>query len=147
MNQKTFDMLLQIDSVRNAVLAQNLTATIDLDDATVNRLWQAKTGTSIILYDKVRYDKTTGTSIPYYPDNYVTFLPEGALGYTWYGTTPEERTMLAGTGVDVSMVDNRIAVAVKRDYGPPATITTVASMIVLPSYERMGETFVVKVAD
>lgn len=146
MNQKTFDMLAQIDSVRNVILAQNLTATIDVDDATVNRIWQAKTGTSIVIYDKVRYDKASGTAVPFYPDNFVTFLPEGALGYTWYGTTPEERTMLSGTGVDVSIVDTGVAVAVKRDYGPPATITTVASMIVLPSYERMDETFVLKVA-
>lgn len=146
MNQKTFDMLAQIDSVRNAVLAQNVTANIELDDATVNRIWQAKTGTTIVLYDKVYYDKVTGTAAPFYPDNYVTFIPEGALGSTWYGMTPEERTMLAGTGADITIVDTGVAVAVKNEYGPPVTSTVTASMIVLPSYERMDETFVMKVA-
>lgn len=147
MNQKTFDMLGQIESVQKVILSQNLTPNIDLDDATINRIWTAKTGTTIILYDKMYYDKATGTAVPFYPDNYVTFLPEGALGSTWYGMTPEERTMLAGTGADITIVDTGVAVAVKNEYGPPVTSTTTASMIVLPSYERMDETFVMKVAD
>ena len=147
MNQHTFDLLTQLDSVRNAVLAQNITANIYLDDGIVNRVWQDKTGTEIIIYDKMRYDKATGTTVPYYPDNLVTFIPEGTLGNTWYGTTPEERTLLGDGNVDVSIVDPGVAVAVKREYGPPVTITTTASMIVLPSYERMDETFVLKVAD
>lgn len=146
MNQKTFDLLAQIKSFQNVVLAQNLTANIDMDDATVNRVWQSKTGTQIIIYDKVYYDKDSGATKPFYPDNYVTLIPEGTLGYTWYGTTPEERTLLGNPTVDVTIVDTGVAVAVKREYGPPVKITTTASEIVLPSYERMDETYVIKVA-
>lgn len=147
MNQNTFDLLAQIKSFRNIVLAQNATANVDIDDDMVRSIWQRKTGTSIIVYDKVYTDKATGAATPFYPDNYVTFLPAGALGYTWFGTTPEERTKLAGTGADVTIVDTGIAVATKAEYGPPHTITTTASMICLPSYERIGETYVVKVAE
>ncbi len=145
MNQKTFDMLGQIDSVRNAVLAQNLTATIDMDDDTVKRIWQAKTQTTIIVYDKVYVDKGTGEAAPFVPDGYVTFLPDGALGNTWYGTTPEERTLMGDPKVDVRIVNTGVAVAVQREYGPPVKITTTASMIVLPSFERMDETYTLKV--
>lgn len=145
MNQTTFDKLAQIDSVRNAVLAQNLTANIDMDDDTVRRIWRSKTQTEIVIYDKVYADQETGKPIPFYPDGYVALLPEGALGNTWYGTTPEERTLMGDPTVDVSIVNTGVAIAVKREYGPPVKITTTASMITLPSYERMDETYVMKV--
>lgn len=146
MNQKTFDLLGNIESVRNVVLTRNIVPTIDMDEETVRRVWQSKTGTQIIIYDKARYDKATGATVPYYPDNYVTLLPEGPVGYTNFGTTPEERTLLGDPKVDVSIVGTGIAVAVQREYGPPVSITTTASEIVLPSYQRMDETFVMKVA-
>lgn len=146
MNQKTFDMLGQIESVRNAVLAQNLTATIDMDDETVKRIWQSKTQTTIIIYDKVYVDKKTGAATPFVPDGYVTFLPAGTLGTTWYGTTPEERTLMGDPKVDVTIVNTGVAVAVQREYGPPVKITTTASMIVLPSFERMDEVYTLQVS-
>lgn len=147
MNQKTFDLLLQIQSIRNVILAQNLTATIDVDDATINRVWESKTGTRIIIYDKMRYDKETGETVPFYPDGYVTFLPAGSLGYTWRGMTPEERTLRGDNNVDVRVLENGVAVAIQREYGPPVKTTTTVSMITLPTYDRMDETFVLKVTN
>lgn len=146
MNQKTFNLLADIKSVQNVVLARNIVPTIDMDDETVRRVWQSKTGTQIIIYDKARYDKATGATVPYYPDGYVTLLPDGPVGYTNFGTTPEERTLMGDPKVDVKIVGTGIAVAVQREYGPPVKITTTASEIVLPSYQRMDETFVMKVA-
>ena len=75
----------------------------------------------------------------------VTLLPKGALGSTWYGTTPEERTLMGKADADVSLVDTGIAVAVTTTSDPVNTKTTV-SEIVLPSFERMDETYVIKVA-
>lgn len=144
MNQTTFDMLGQIDSVRNAVLAQNLTATIDLDDDTIRNIWMKKTQVTPVIYDKVYVDKSTGKPTPFFADGYVTLLP-GVVGTTWYGTTPEELAKLGNTNVDVTLVDNRVCVAVKRDYGAPVTITTTVSEIVLPSFEYMDSVYVLKV--
>lgn len=146
MNQKTFDLLGNIKSVRDVVLTRNIVPTIDMDEETVRRVWQSKTGTQILIYDKARYDKATGATVPYYPDNYVTLLPAGPVGYTNFGTTPEERTLLGDSKVDVKIIGAGIAVAVQREYGPPVKITTTAAEVVLPSYQRMDETFVMKVA-
>ena len=74
-------------------------------------------------------------------------LPSGALGKTWFGTTPEERTARQVADVDVSIYGKGIAVAVKTEYGPPAITSVTASEIVLPSYEGMDSTFVIEVAD
>ena len=72
-------------------------------------------------------------------------LPNGALGKTWYGTTPEERT-LAGSGeANVSILNTGVAVAVTTTSDPVNTKTTV-SEIVLPSFERMDECYAIEVA-
>ena len=64
------------------------------------------------------------------------------LRSTWYGVTPEEHEMGA---LDVSIVDTGIAVTttVKAD---PGQRLIKASEIILPSFERMYDTYMIKVA-
>ncbi|MBS6466685.1 MAG: major capsid protein [Clostridium sp.] len=81
----------------------------------------------------------------FYPDNKVTLLPEGSLGSTWFGTTPEERTARQVADVDVTVYGVGITVATKTEYGPPMKMSTFASEVVLPSYENMDSTFVYEV--
>lgn len=73
----------------------------------------------------------------------ATLIPSGALGNTWYGTTPEERTLIGKPTADVSIVNTGVAVAISVSEDPVQTKTT-ASEIVLPSYERMDSTYVIK---
>lgn len=145
MTTTTFNYLLDNEQVRNAVLAQNITANIIMDDETVMSIIQRKTKLQIIIYDKMYIDDA-GVEQQFYPDNKVTLLPEGALGSTWFGTTPEERTASQVADVDVTIYGTGIAVAVKTEYGPPALTSTTVSEITLPSYEGMDSTYVIEVA-
>ena len=86
-----------------------------------------------------------GSEKKFFPDDYVTIIGSGTLGNTWYGVTPEERTLLGDPKVDVSVLDSGIAIAVQTIYGPPVQYSTTASQIVLPSYEGMDSVFVIKV--
>lgn len=91
------------------------------------------------------YKTEDGSDKQFYPDDYVTFLPSGTLGSTWYGTTPEEADLMAGNkDADVSIVNTGIAILNKKESLPVNIITSV-SQIVLPSFERMGDVFVLKV--
>ena len=91
------------------------------------------------------YKDEAGVDKQFYPDNYVTFLPTGTLGNTWYGTTPEEADLMGGNkDADVSIVNTGIAILTKKESLPVNLITSV-SEIVLPSFERMGDVFVLKV--
>lgn len=149
MNSNTFQYLLDNAQVRNSILAQNLTATIDVDDETVIAVVKKKTKLTIVIYDKMFaevQDDGTEKEDYFYPDNKVTLLPEEPLGNTWFGTTPEERTAGQVKDVDVSMYGIGIAVATKTEYGPPAITSVTASEITLPSYEGMDSTFVIEVA-
>lgn len=145
MNSNTFEYLLNNKQVKNAILAQNLTANIEMTEENVVSIVRSRTKLSIVLYDKMYMDENKNDQY-FYPDNKVTLLPAGSLGKTWFGTTPEERTASQVADVDVSMYGVGIAIAKKVEYGPPAVTSVTASEIVLPSYENMDSTFVIKVS-
>lgn len=117
---------------------------IIISDADVRRYLVEKLGVTFTIYDKM-YKTEAGQDKQFYPDNYVTFLPTGTLGNTWYGTTPEEADLMGGNkDADVSIVNTGIAILSKKESLPVNLITSV-SQIVLPSFERMGDVFVLKV--
>lgn len=144
MNSNTFQYLLDNEQIRNSILAQNLTATIEIDDDTVVSIVQKRTKLTIVLYDKM-YTDEAGKDQYFYPDNKVTLLPAGNLGNTYFGTTPEERTARQVADVDVTQYGTGISIATKTEYGPPMKTSTFASEVVLPSYENMDSTFVYEV--
>ena len=144
MNSNTFQYLLDNKQVRNALLAQNITATVEVTDDNVIAIVKARTKLTIVLYDKMYADENKQDHY-FYPDDKVTLLPATRLGKTWFGTTPEERTARQVENVDVSIYGKGIAIAVKTEYGPPAITSITASEITLPSYEEMDSTFVLEV--
>lgn len=146
MTSTTFGYLMQNAQVKSAILAQNSTANVYMTDALVIDAVKNLTQLTILVYDKMYIDDA-GNETKFYPDGKVTLLPEGPVGKTWFGTTPEERTARQVANVDVTIYGKGIAVAVKTEYGPPALTTTTASEIVLPSYEDMDSTYVLEVAN
>ena len=103
-----------------------------------------------IAYDKMFKDYDD-VEKKFYPDDYITILGSGQLGNTWRGTTPEELTTISNViqtpqmPVDITVLENGIAVAIQGEYKPSVTVTTTASQIVLPSFEGMDTIFVIKV--
>lgn len=140
MSKNTLNLLKQNDSIKSAILAQNVTANIFMTDNRVKELFSNELGINIIVYAK-QYKDETGSTKKFYPDGMVTLLPEGTLGTTWLGVTPEEHR---SDKLDVTIVDNGVAVAVETKFDPVQTLTKV-SEIILPSFERMDETYMLKV--
>ena len=141
-SRQTMGYLKQNKKIKSAILAQNVTANIFMNDNRVKELFSSELGVNIIVYSK-QYKNEEGTVAKFYPDGFATLIPNGALGNTWYGTTPEERTLMGSKEADVSIVNTGVAVAVTVSDDPVQTKTTV-SEIVLPSYERMDSTYVIK---
>lgn len=142
LSKKTMNYLKQNAKIRSAILAQNTTANILVTEARVKEIFSNELGVNIIVYSK-KYKDESGTVNNFYPDGFATLIPNGALGNTWYGVTPEERTLIGKPTADVSIVNTGVAVAVSVSEDPVQTKTTV-SEIVLPSYERMDSTYVIK---
>lgn len=143
MSKATFKLMKESKKVQSGVLAQNTTANVNYTSKKVQQFIEEELGVSIIIYNK-QFKDESGMAKKFYPDNIVMMLPKGDLGSTWFGTTPEERT-LAGSGeANVSIVETGVAVAVTTTSDPVNTKTTV-SEIVLPSFERMDECYAVEV--
>ena len=142
MSRDTFNKVKACASIQNYILAQNVTANVMITDARVKELFVSELGVTIIVYTK-QFKTEAGVATQFFANGFCALVPEGSLGNTWYGTTPDERTLMADPNYDTALVGTGIAVTVTNTSDPVQTKTTV-SEIVLPSFERMDETYVIK---
>ena len=142
-SKATMNLLKQNAKIKSAILAQNVSANIFMTDARVKELFANELGIEVIVYTKL-YKNESNQAKKFYPDGMATLIPDGALGNTFYGVTPEEATLLEDSNYDCTIIDG-IAVTVANSVDPVQT-KTIASEIVLPSFERMQETYMLKVA-
>ena len=126
-------------SIKSAILAQNATANILMTDARVKEIFNNELGIAILVYTK-QYIDENGQTKKFYPDGMATLLPAEKLGNTYKGTTPEE--FRAGD-LNVQIVDDGTAIAVNTSFDPVQTVTK-ASEVVLPSFENMDKTYMIK---
>lgn len=113
-------------------------------DADIVKYIQTELGISIAVYNK-KYRAEDGTSKSFFAEDIFTLIPDGALGGTMYGTTPEEIDLMSGnTEADVRIVNTGVAVTTYKEVHPVNSVTVV-SEIVLPTFERIDEIFIAKV--
>lgn len=143
MSKGTFNLIKNSKKVQSGVLAQNVTANVNYTAARITAYLQEELNVTIVTYNK-QFKDEAGTSKKFYPDGGVMLLPAGSLGSTWYGTTPEERTLAGTAGANVAIVNTGIAVTVTTTSDPVKTKTTV-SEILLPSFERMNDCYFLEV--
>lgn len=144
MTTATFNMLAATDALKNRYLTTNGLSLGYLTDDEVKAVVNGTSRLQIAIYDK-QYKDETGTAKAFIPDGYVALLPTGSLGNTWYGTTPEEADLMGSRNAEVSIVNTGVAITREVTVNP-VNVNTYASEIVLPSFERMDEVYVLKVA-
>lgn len=139
LSTKTWSYLAQNASIKNDM---NVTEgqKIILTDNMLKTYLVNKLGITFVTYDKM-YKDEAGADKAFFPDDQVTFIPEGTLGKTWYGTTPEEADLMSGnTNASVSIVNTGVAVTTIKE-AVPVNVVTVVSQIALPSFERMADVY------
>lgn len=144
MNSATFRYLRGNKQILNKFLTNTgIAVGVAGDGDIINAMKDSLGLEGVVIYNK-KYQDEDKTTYKFCPDGYVALLPDGALGDTYLGTTPEEAD-LQGAGIaDVSIVDT--GVAVTQVVNPhPVNVNTYVSEIVLPSYERMDEVALLKV--
>lgn len=143
MSKATFKLLKNSKRVQSGVLAQNVTANIFYSDKLVQNFVEEALNVKIVIYTKLYKDENDDTHA-FYPDNIIMMLPNGDLGKTWYGSTPDE-VDFAGSGEgSFALVNTGVAVSTTTTHDPVNVKTTV-SEIVLPSFERMDECYALQV--
>lgn len=107
-----------------------------MPEASLRSYLQSELGLTIEVYTK-KYVDEAGATQPFIPAGVFTLIPDGDMGNTWFGTTPEESDLMSaqvGQGIAVSIVDTGVAIATKAEYDP-VNVETKVSMICLPSFE------------
>ena len=103
-----------------------------------------ETGVSFYVYDNT-YVNDSGVATKYVPNDTVVLLPDGELGKTHVGVTPEESDLMNSLAAEVSLVDNYIAVTTHKEHDP-VTVEMKVSMVSLPSFERANEIVIIDTA-
>lgn len=139
---QTFRLIMQNANVKNMFRNTDGSLKVFGRNALITEI-ETITGVRIAVYER-SFKNEDGKDMFYVPDNAMALMPDGALGSTVYGTTPEEIDLMSGFGNGTtSIVNTGVAVTTVKKYGPPVTVETVVSELVLPSFERMAEVFTI----
>ena len=114
-----------------------------LSDARLSQYLMDELGLELIVYGK-RYKNDAGTATQFVPDDTVVLFPDGTLGTTWFGTTPEESDLMGGKIANVSITDMGVAVTT-IEKADPVNVETKVTQICLPSFESADSVYILDV--
>lgn len=145
-NKSTMKLLRDNKKMQAYIQAKNVAAIVRYTSQSVKDYLNEELDLTVVEYNKKYLLEKGGEAKNFYPDGYATLLPSTPLGNTYYGTTPEEADLNAGQGASVAIVNTGVAVTVINK-AHPVTQETIASEIVLPSFEGMDKVAVFKAVD
>jgi hypothetical protein len=117
---------------------------LSLTDTQVSSVLSEHCQVELIIYDK-RFVDDTGAQIKYVPDNTASFFPSGALGNTYFGTTPQESDLMTGAAANVSIVDTGVSITTTKQIDP-VNVETIAAMICLPDLPEAEKILIIDTA-
>ena len=100
-------------------------------------------GIEVVVYSK-RYNNDSKAATPFVPADTFVLFPSGALGNTWFGTTPEESDLLGGSAANVAITDVGVAVT-SIQKADPVNVETKVTMISLPSFPVADQVYILEV--
>lgn len=127
--------------LKNAAISSaiKVNGTGTVTSTALRNLLVAEFGMQVVVNDFSYVDGTT--TAKYVPNNTFSMFPAGALGYMWYGTTPEEMDLMTGNNAEVGIVDTGVAITTTQIVDPVQVVTKV-SQICLPSFEKCDATYI-----
>lgn len=102
-----------------------------------------QTGVTIEVYEK-KYIGVDGVATRFIPEDLFILIPEGNLGETVFGTTPEEADLMGSGKANVSIVDTGVAITTTEEVDP-VSVTTKVSQICMPSFEAADQIIIADV--
>jgi hypothetical protein len=140
--RKTWGYLLNSKQVRMDISEKGTTV---VTDSILKSYLLDKLGISVAVYNKKYALTVEGDAKSYFPDDVFTLIPDGNLGNTYYGTTPEESDLMGGNNAAaVRIVNTGVAVTTYQEVHPVNSVTVV-SAIVLPSFEQGNKIYIASV--
>ena len=114
-----------------------------LSDAKIKQYFKDELDIEIVTYDK-KYRDEKGTAQRMVSDDIFAMFPEGQLGNTWFGTTPEESDLMVSEVANVTIVDTGVAVTT-IEKADPVNVETKVTMICLPDFPTADQVYIIDV--
>lgn len=114
-----------------------------LSDAKIKQYFKDELDIEIVTYDK-KYRDEKGTVQRFVSDDVFVMFPDGQLGNTWFGTTPEESDLMASEVANVTIVDTGVAVTT-IEKADPVNVETKVTMICLPDFPTADQVYIIDV--
>lgn len=140
-SNKTFSYFMKNDGIRNAIWGNDAKAPVNRDK--ILQYLLSELGLTLVVYTK-RYKDENKVAKQYIPDGVFSLFPAGYLGTGWFGTTPEQSDLMAGSAANVSITDTGVAVTTTKKTDP-VNVDTKVSMIFLPSFEAIDKVIIADV--
>lgn len=143
MRTQQFRNLMKNDYIKNSIYVFGQGKVNTSENAVRAFLTEQLGITSIAIYDKTYVDEDGNTQF-FIPNDVVVMIPEGNIGETVFGTTPEEADLLGSvaTAAQVQIVDTGVAITVTKETDPVRTVTKV-SEVCIPSGENMDKVVII----
>lgn len=142
-SRKTWDYLMSNKSIRldmNPIGGANVIMT----DAMLKQYFLTKLELSVAVYNK-KFALQDGKSYQFFPNDVFTLIPDGSMGNTYFGTTPEESDLMSGNSdAEVSVVNTGVAITTIK-IPHPVNVETIVSEIALPSFEMIDSIYIANV--
>jgi hypothetical protein len=136
---KTWGHLRRSQKIRATLLVS--TAGIgNVSDTMLKSFFLDEVGLMIEVNDK-RYKSFDGVDTRYVAEGTFVMFPDGALGSTWFGTTPAEADLMGAMGSNVTISDLGVAITTTTK-ADPVTVETIVSQICLPSFEQADNVYI-----
>lgn len=137
MSRKTWGYLRKNEKIMKSLFVLSNGQVSAISDNQLSSYLMDELGLEILVYTK-RYIDDSGKSVRYVPDDTLILFPQGTLGTSWFGTTPEESDLMASSAANVSLTDTGVAVTTTQKTDP-VQVDTKVSMIFLPSFEAADQ--------
>ena len=136
-NRKTWNSMLKNNDFKEA---NDQTV---FNDRQLKQYLMDQYGIEVVVYSK-RYNNDSKAATSFVPADTFVLFPSGALGNTWFGTTPEESDLLGGSAANVAITDVGVAVT-SIQKADPVNVETKVTMISLPSFPVADQVYILDV--
>ena len=134
--------LMKNANIKNAVYVFSQ-GKVALNESALRAYIADQTGVTIEVYEK-KYKALDGSITRFIAEDLFILIPDGDLGRTVFGTTPEEADLMNSDNAKVSIVDTGVAVTT-TDETDPVSVTTKVSQICMPSFEAADQIMIADV--
>lgn len=112
-----------------------------VSDAKLKQFLKDELDLDVVTNDKMYKDESNKTQRYVEEDVFVMF-PEGELGNTWFGTTPEESDLMSGAAANVTITDTGVAVTTMQK-ADPVQVETKVTQICLPDFPTADQIYII----